>query len=72
MTPLGTGESQHDSSSAPKASNKGTTVNIKENPHPDPEKGASGNDREDYTEEGGYNFFDLLSHAKRKFVFWWF
>jgi hypothetical protein len=72
MTPLGTGESQHDSSSAPKASNKGTTVNIKENPHPDPEKGASGNDREDYTDEGGYNFFDLLSHAKRKFVFWWF
>jgi hypothetical protein len=72
MTSLGTAESQHDSSSAPKDSNKGNTVNIKENAQPDPEKGASGNDREDYTEEGGYNFFDLLSHAKRKFVFWWF
>jgi hypothetical protein len=47
-------------------------VNIKEDPHPDPEKGASGNDGEDYIEDGGYNIFGLLSHAKRQFVFWWF
>ena len=72
MTSLGTAESQHGSSSAPKDSNQGSTVNFKEDPHPDPEKGASGNDGEDSTEEGGYNFLSLLSHAKRQFVFWWF
>ncbi|KAH8797545.1 hypothetical protein F5882DRAFT_395965 [Hyaloscypha sp. PMI_1271] len=72
MTSLGTAESQHGSSSAPKDSNQGSTVNFKEDPHPDPEKGASGNDGEDCTEEGGYSFLSLLSHAKRQFVFWWF
>jgi hypothetical protein len=72
MASLGKAESQHGSSSAPKDSNQGSTINIKEDPHPDPEKGASGNDGEDYIEKEGLNFFDLLSHAKRHFIFWWF
>ena len=72
MASLGKAESQHGSSSAPKDSNQGSTVNIKEDPHPDPEKGASGNDGEDYIEKEGLNFFDLLSHAKGHFIFWWF